>query len=112
MYPLVYHKTLSPAKWMAYPDHQQILMIANELNRAGNALRKGALVNAIHAWERAFELTDLTVEDPKWSMKLKELLRFRETLGALFLQPDSAENELLTRTLITLNSTACNAVRP
>jgi len=99
-------------KWCSYPTHQQILTIANELNRAGNALRKGEPVNAIHAWERAFELTDLTVEDPKWSLKLKELLRFRETLGALFLQPDLAENELLTRTLITLNPISCNAVRP
>lgn len=110
MYPLLFHKTLSPEKWRSYPVHQQILSIANELNRAGNALRKGETVNAIHAWERAFELTDLTVEDPKWSLKLKELLRFRETLGALFFQPDLTENELLARTLITLHPKACNAL--
>ena len=65
MYKLIYHKTLTTEKWFSYPGFQQLLMIANELNRAQNALGKGDTENAIHAWERAFELTELTVEDRK-----------------------------------------------
>jgi len=81
-------------------------MIANELNRSQNALQKQDSNNAIHSWERAFELTDLTISDPKNPSLLKELLRFREMLGELFNQPDTRKNKILMDTLVTLNSTA------
>ena len=63
---------MTTEKWFSYPVYQQILMIANELNRAQNALEKGDVENAVHAWERAFELTDLTTADPKNGRLLKE----------------------------------------
>ena len=106
MYPLVYHRSLTTEKWFSYPRHQQLLMIANELNRFRNALQKQDKENAIHALERAFELTDLTTSDPKNPSILKELLRFREMLGELFNQPDIQKNKILMDTLVTLNSTA------
>lgn len=106
MYPLVYHKSLTTDKWFSYPRHQQLLMIANEMNRSQNALLKQDKENAMHALERAFELTDLTTSDPKNPPILKELLRFREMLGELFNQPDAHKNKTLMEMLITLNSTA------
>lgn len=33
------------------------------------------------ALQRAFELLDLTIQDPRWRGRLKELVRVREVLG-------------------------------
>jgi len=110
MYPLVYHKTLSAEKWFSYPRHQQLLMIANEMNRAKNALLKNDAENAVHAWERAFELTDLTINDPKNIRCMKELLRFRELSGELFITPDINYNTLLMNTLVSLDAHAYNSL--
>ena len=110
MYKLIYHKTMTTEKWFAYPGFQQLLMIANELNRAQHALEKGEPENAIHAWERAFELIDLTVEDRKNHRLLKELLRFREMLGEVFLSPDATMNRALFHDLIRLDPVAYNSL--
>ena len=101
---------MTTEKWFSYPGFQQLLMIANELNRAQHALEKGDTGNAIHAWERAFELTDLTVEDRKNSRLLKELLRFREMLGETFISLDPAMNRFLMDGLIRLDSAAYTAM--
>jgi len=108
MYPLIYHKSLTTDKWYLYPRHKQLLMIANEMNRAQNALLKQDHENAIHSWERAFELTDLTVSDPKNPNLIKELLRFRELLGEVFIRPDAALNKILMVTLVSLDPQAYN----
>lgn len=101
---------MTTEKWFAYPCFQQLLMIANELNRAQNALEKGEPDNAIHAWERAFELTDLTVEDKKNQRMLKELLRFREMMGENFIFPDAVVNRALMRELVRLDPAAYRAI--
>ncbi len=108
MYPLVYQKGMTIEKWHGYPRSQQILSIANELNRAQNSLLKEEIIHAEHAWERAFELTDLTIEDNPPRGFLKELLRFREMLGEIFLTHDSTAHKKLITALISLNSTAYN----
>jgi hypothetical protein len=110
MYKLIYHKNLTTEMWFGYPRSQQLLMIANELNRAQNALEKGDSENAIHAWERAFELTDLTVEDQKNKRLLKELLRFREMMGENFISPNAALNKTLMNGLIQLDPAAYTAM--
>ena len=101
---------MTTEKWFAYKGFQQLLMIANELNRAQNALEKGDTANAIHAWERAFELTDLTVEDRKNKRLLKELLRFREMLGETFISLDATLNRSIMNGLISLDPAAYNAM--
>ena len=111
MYTLLYHKNMTVEKWFAYPRYQQVLMIANELNRAQNALMRGDQDNAIHAWERAFELTDLTVEDKKNGRWLKELLRFRELLGETFVTLNADMNSSLMKALITFDPLAYNAMK-
>ena len=110
MYPLIYHRTMTTDKWFAYPGFQQLLMIANELNRAQHALDKGDAERARHAWERAFELTDLTVADRKNVRLLKELLRFREMMGENFLSPDADLNRSLMNGLVALDPQAYNAL--
>jgi hypothetical protein len=101
---------MTTEKWFAYPGFQQLLMIANELNRAQHALEKSDPDNAVHAWERAFELTDLTVEDPKNTRELKELLRFREMMGEVFISLDATLNKALMNELIRLDPAAYNAM--
>lgn len=101
---------MTTEKWFSYPCYQQILMIANELNRAQNALEKKDAENAVHAWERAFELTDLTTADVKNRRLLKELLRFREMLGEAFIQLDATMNRSLMIELIRLDQAAYRAM--
>jgi len=110
MYPLVYHKTLTPEKWAGYSRTQQILSVANELNRARNALLNNNPQNAVLAWERAFELIDMTVEDKKSKPLLKELLRFRELLGEVYLTYDLSSHQKLMKALITFDPGAYNAL--
>ena len=101
---------MTTEKWFSYPGFQQLLMIANELNRVQNALAKDNIENAIHAWERAFELTDLTVEDQKNKRWLAELLRFREKMGESFISLDAMMNKELMKGLLSLDPTAYNSI--
>ena len=99
-------------RWNSFPIFQQILMISNELNRSVNCLKKNDTENSRNALERAMELTDLTIEDPKWDKRLKELLRFRELLGMLYSKPEIHFNSLLQNTFIQLNPEAMNILTP
>jgi len=54
---------LTPERWMRLAPQQQVLMIANELHRAGNWIAKNAWNEVNACYERAFELCDLTGED-------------------------------------------------
>jgi hypothetical protein len=112
MYPLKLHKNLTPEKWAGYSKGQQILMIANELNRAKNWIKKNQWDETNHCYERAFELIDLTLEDLKWKTGVRELLRCREVLGALYMQQqkDGAINHLAYKCLIALSSEAYNVL--
>ncbi len=112
MYRLLYHKNLSAEKWGKYSKGQQILMIANELNRAKNRIIEGSAEEVNYCYERAMELTDLTSADDKWKKThgLKELRRFRETLGWLYVaeKKDAKLNALIYRTLIEMTAESWN----
>ena len=107
-----HHIYLSIEKWFGYSEGQQLLMIANELNRAKNWIIKNRNDNVNLCYERAFELTDLTVADKKWKGKLKELLRFREYLAEHYSkQNKSLEiNNQLYNGLISLSVESYNMV--
>jgi hypothetical protein len=110
MYPLRLHKNLTPEKWAVYSKGQQILMIANELNRANNWIKKNQLTEINQCYERAFELIDLTVEDSKWAGKVRELLRCREVIAEMYVQKqkDGRLNNLAYECLIALSSESYN----
>ena len=64
--------------------YQQILMIANEINRLRNGIHGGQdIENLKECIERTLELCDLAISGVKESTK--ELLRFRELFGELYL---------------------------
>jgi len=98
----VWHKSMDSEKWNGFPLDRQILMIGSEFARAKNLRRDNVLGEVIQCYERAFELLDLCAMDPKWRSRLNELLRFREILGELFLNPsnDYPEFMLMYRTLM------------
>jgi len=108
MYLLKLHSHLNPEKWSAYTKTQQVLMISNELNRALNCLNSNHHSDAEKCFERAIELTDLTVEDQRWDNGLKELLRFREGLSGLYLSKDPQLTALYLSTLLLFNVEAYN----
>jgi hypothetical protein len=93
---------MTPEKWGRFPVERQILMIGSEFGRAKNLLRDHAYTEVRQCYERAMELLDLCTTDQKWRSRLRELLRFRELLGELYLDlpVDDGRSMLLYRTLM------------
>ena len=98
-----HHKSLTSERWQSYAIDRQILMIGSEFARAKALLRSGSIDLAKQCFERAFELLDLCPADPQWSGKLRELLRFREILGELYIaqNPDIGQCVELYRVLLS-----------
>ena len=104
------HASLSPERWAAFGRDQQILMIANEMNRASRlfgADDRGRLANA---YERILRLADLTVEvQPSRSLR-RELLRWRELAGGVYLAPELEAHRELFRALLLLTPASAKQV--
>lgn len=82
--------------WRRFDFPTQILMVANELNRAANALRRGDQRAATLAYARALELADLTAEANRAPNLLRELRRWRSLAAREFLNPAKALPTTLT----------------
>jgi len=102
------HKSMTLERWSFFSKGQQILMIANEINRVKNILLKNNSDDINSSYERALDLIDITVQDSKWGNNLKELLRCREFIGMLYCERDPYLNNLLLNNLILLNPEAYN----
>jgi hypothetical protein len=76
-----WHQTLEK-RWKTMPVYQQILMIANEMNRAENL--KNDLKEYKNALERALELMDFSIDAIQNRPMLREFLRARELVAALY----------------------------
>ena len=104
------HASLTLERWSAYSRDQQILMIANEMNRAGRLFGpcdRGRLANA---YERVLRFADLTVEvQPSRSLR-RELLRWRELVAAVYLEPDKERHRALFRALLLLTPASAKQV--
>lgn len=111
MYKLKFHKNLDIKKWNKFSKSQQILMIANELNRAKNWFLRSDLEEVNNCYERAFELLDLTISLATRKNLVKELLRFREIFALQYLnaknpediQKNFIQNQKLFNALLSLN---------
>lgn len=77
---LVYHKNLSKKRWFNMKLVEQMANIGSEIERTIIWKNKGDKQYQKLAFERALELIDLALEDPKNRMRLKELCRMREML--------------------------------
>jgi pantothenate kinase len=102
------HSSLSPERWAAFSRDQQLLMIANEMNRASSLTDAEDLAR----YERILRLVDLTVEVNASSSLRRELLRWRELAAAVFISPAPtlAEHRDLFRALLLLNPVAAKQI--
>ena len=81
------HASLSPERWARFDLDRQILMIANEMNRASGLLRAEDRPSLQRAYERVLRLVDLTVATrPRRGLR-RELLRWRDLVAALYVAP-------------------------
>jgi len=87
------HASLTPERWARFGLDAQILMIANEMNRASSLLAPGSLPSLQRTYERVLRLVDLTVATRNRRGLRRELLRWRDLVAALYIaprpQPDS-----------------------
>ena len=70
------HQSLAAGRWFTLSLAEQLGNIGSEVNRAVRARSdKDRYDNAV---VRALELFDLTLSDPRWKKRLKEIARARE----------------------------------
>ena len=95
---LQYHPTLTVERWKSFSWDKRLLNVGAELIRAKNAVKTHDPEARKGAFERALELTDLTVEagmEGKTRGFLKELLRFREVLADFYIHSEKKEEEIV-----------------
>ena len=101
------HPSLTEEKWQMLSKTKQILNIGSELTRAKNSFAKGYGPDGRSSLDRALELLDLTIGDPKWqSGARRELLCLREHLGAGYNASASINWHLALRVLFQLDAQA------
>jgi len=98
------HASLTPDRWRAFARDQQLMMIANEMNRASRLLGPNDVSAFRRCYERVLRLVDLTVEVNAARALRRELLRWREQAAEIFLAPDPTvgQHRLLFRALLQL----------
>lgn len=77
------HKNLAGGKWLTISFFEQMANIGSEIERAINWRKKNNKYSEM-ASDRALELLDLTIADPKNKKRLKELMRLREVMADYF----------------------------
>jgi hypothetical protein len=96
------HASLSAERWAEFGRDRQVLMIANEMNRASRLFGPEDRQRLANAYERVLRLADLTVQvQPSRSFR-HELLRWRELAGSVYLDPDEGLHRALFRALLQL----------
>jgi hypothetical protein len=106
------HASLTPERWAAFSRDQQLLAIANEMNRASRMVRLGDNAGVQRCYERILRLVDLTVEvNPQRSLR-RELLRWRDLAAELYLEPLRAAecHPQLFRALLQLTPAAARQI--
>ncbi len=78
------HKELAAGRWNLLSFAEQMANIGSEIERTLSWEKKLRPEISKRAFERALELIDLTVADPKNRARLRELLRVREAVSDHF----------------------------
>ncbi len=74
------HTTLAAGRWFTFTPMEQLGHVGSEIDRAVYWARAEKADHMFAAVDRALELLDLTIEDPRWKRRLKELLLAREVI--------------------------------
>ncbi len=83
------HRELAAGRWKTLRFVEQMANVGSEIERSMNWIAKGRPDYGKRAFERALELLDLTVADPRNRGRLRELLRVREALADYFVFDNS-----------------------
>ena len=76
---VTFHKELASGRWFELSLAEQLGNIGSEVSRT--RLAQGKDEKRFHdGGERALELFDLTLEDPRWRGRYREIARAREVL--------------------------------
>ncbi|MFH1226210.1 MAG: hypothetical protein V1684_02930 [bacterium] len=78
------HGDLADGLWQQLTLMEQLGNIGSEISRALSWQAKGDQEQAVKALDRGLELFDLTIADPRWQKRLKEILRAREVVCDYF----------------------------
>ncbi len=81
------HKQLAGGRWFELTFIEQLANVGSEVERTISWRNKGNKDYSNLAFERALELIDLTLQDPRNRMypRLKEVARVREALADYFM---------------------------
>ncbi|MDD5056187.1 MAG: hypothetical protein PHZ00_08055 [Candidatus Peribacteraceae bacterium] len=79
------HRSLAEGRWQTFSLAFQLANVGSEVGRALKAKQEGRTDRMTAPLDRALELLDLTIADPKHRHRLKELCRLREVLCDFFL---------------------------
>jgi len=83
------HASLSPERWARFDLDRQILMVANEMNRARSLFTDADHDALRRTYERVLRLVDLTVQTrPRRGLR-RELLRWRDLVAALYVAEEA-----------------------
>lgn len=85
------HQTLAAGKWQTLSFVEQMGNIGSEVSRAAHATDDQKRWSAAI---RAFELLDLTINDPRWRSRLKEIMRVREVFGGALINSNEYGTDL------------------
>lgn len=78
------HTSLAAGRWQTFTLAEQLGNIGSEVGRALNWQKRGDEEQWRRALDRAFELFDLTIADPRWDVRLREIARAREVVCDYF----------------------------
>ena len=80
----IQHTSLANGRWHTFSFCEQMANIGAEVGRGLNWLDKQNEKYSLNAYERALELIDFTLDDPKNISRARELCRLRESLVDFF----------------------------
>ena len=98
------HGSLTYERWSAFSRDQQLLMIANEMNRGSKLLAPEDHPRLTATYERILRLVELTVETRPRHGLCRELLRWRDLVAELYVSraADPARHRQAFRVLLQL----------
>jgi hypothetical protein len=74
------HAGLAAGRWATLTLSEQLANVGSEVGRAARAKAVGNAQRSIAALDRALELFDLTLADPRWAGRRREICRAREVV--------------------------------
>lgn len=78
------HTELAAGRWQTFSLAMQLANVGSEVGRAMKAKDKGDKQQLRRCLDRALELLDLTIADPKHYRRLREICRLREVICDYF----------------------------